>query len=179
MLENVARKTTASTQNELAHPLGTSSARGRQVAEKNRLRGPKTQLKWVFYRTATGQSPVEDALSAPLNRGGLTRDQKAALVDAMKRYAKGESLPREVGHLVGDIIELRVHVGTCAMRLHFARRRRARDSVALALLVVNKKSQKARPQDLELSQRRLRDWDRREGAGRSPMAGGPSRPRLQ
>jgi phage-related protein len=109
----------------------------------------------VFYTTAAGTNLIEKELD------DLTRAQKAAVQVAMENYATDRHLPGQLRPLGGGLQELRIQVERCAIRLHFGLEREQGVRVALALQVVNKKSQRARPQDLELSRERWADWKRR------------------
>lgn len=109
----------------------------------------------MLYTTANESSGVSKELDQ------LTRDQRAVLIDAMDRYIRGAHLPKEVRSLRNGIFELRVSADRCAIRLHFANTSDSSGLVALALLVVNKKTQQARNQDIEKSLKRLSDWKER------------------
>ena len=82
----------------------------------------------------------------------------------MRRYARGDSLPKEVKYLGASLWELRVQVSGTALRLHFAPPNAAAGPVALALQLVDKKTQKARDHGIGLSRKRLADWERRNAS---------------
>ncbi len=109
----------------------------------------------MLYTTANETSGVSKELDQLLSK------QQAVVADAMDRYIRSAHLPKEVRSLRNGIFELRVRAECCAIRLHFANTSDSSGRVALALLVVNKKTQQARNQDIEKSLKRLSDWEER------------------
>ncbi len=82
----------------------------------------------------------------------------------MERYAQGCPLPKEVRALRNGIFEIRVQADRCAVRLHFAHTSDSDGYIALALLVVNKKTQTADGHHIDRSLKRLADWEERQRA---------------
>lgn len=85
----------------------------------------------------------------------------AAVAEAMGRYERDESLPREVktvGRVKGRMInELRVSLGGNEYRVLFAKIPK-QGEVVLALTAFSKKRAKLSKQDLENASKRLSDW---------------------
>jgi phage-related protein len=68
-------------------------------------------------------------------------------------------------HLRGDIYEIRADAPTRSFRLLFSGEGRFKQ-VLLSLSAFSKKTQKTPPRELELAERRLRDWRDRGAAKR-------------
>jgi phage-related protein len=112
------------------------------------------RYRWRDYRTATGARPVKDFLDA------LTDEEAAAVVAAMKEVGSGGlSYAR---HLHGDIYEVRAEAESRSFRLLFSKETRY---VLLSLAGFAKKTQRTPVRELELAERRLKDWRAR---GRRP-----------
>ena len=112
---------------------------------------------WRDYRTASGGRPVKDFVDE------LTDDEAAELVAAMKEV-RDEGLSA-AKHLRGDIYEVKAEGETRSLRLLFAKEGRF-GHVLLSLSGFVKKTQKTPRSELELAERRLKDWRARGGAMR-------------
>jgi phage-related protein len=108
--------------------------------------------RWRYYTTSTGASPVQDFLS------GLDIADMATIRTAMKGV-------RDLGlistrHLRGDVYEVRATRFGRAFRILFAPEGR-RGQVLLAVSAFEKKTAKTPRAEMELAERRLRDWRQR------------------
>jgi phage-related protein len=74
-------------------------------------------------------------------------------------------------HLRGDVYEVRADAPTRSFRLLFAAEGR-RGNVLLSLSAFEKRTQKTPPREIEIAERRLRDW-RDRGTKRNAAAGSP------
>jgi phage-related protein len=116
----------------------------------------KPQRHWRDYRTAAGARPVKAFLDE------LTDEEVAAIVAGMKDVvARGLAAAR---HLRGDVYEVRADAATRSFRVLFAAEGRY-SQVLLSLSAFEKRTQKTPARELELAERRLRDW-RDRGAAR-------------
>lgn len=82
---------------------------------------------------------------------------QAALLDAMKRWARGEARAREVKSLTGTggLLELRVNVGNDPFRLVFFQDTPVHDVIVLAVY----KNQRALPKtDRDRAAKRMKAW---------------------
>lgn len=108
------------------------------------------RFRWRDYRTASGGRPMKDFFDA------LSDDEAAAVIAAMKEAAvRGLQVAR---HLRGDLYELRADSEQRSFRLLFAKETRF---ILLSLAGFAKKTQKAPARELDLAERRLRDWRER------------------
>lgn len=112
--------------------------------------------RWRYYRTTTGASPVADFLA------DLAVADRAATAAAMRQVRLLGLLAAR--HLRGDIYEVRSERAGRAWRILFANEG-ARGQVLLAVHGFEKKSQRTPPSELELAERRLRDWQSRGRQG--------------
>jgi phage-related protein len=81
----------------------------------------------------------------------------------MKRWSRGETLPREVKALGGGLKELRVNVGNDPYRVLFFSDSPVHDVVVLAVY----KNQRSLPKDArDLAQQRMKQWRKARGARR-------------
>jgi phage-related protein len=104
-------------------------------------------LRWRDYRTATGGRPVKDVID------GLTDDEVASIVAAMKEIAElGLGFAR---HLRGDIYEVRADADRRSFRVLFSKEAKF---ILLSLSAFEKRTQKTPARELELAERRLKDW---------------------
>jgi phage-related protein len=107
--------------------------------------------QWRFYKTAAGNSPVDNDLD------GLVLTDKAAIAAAMKEVRDlGRNCP-DVNHLKKDIWQIEIDGDRVIYRLLFAEEGRY-GQVLLALVLLNKKTQKTPPRSIDLAERRLGDW---------------------
>lgn len=108
------------------------------------------QRKWRFYRTSTGAEKARREFDA------LPEGAQATLLDAMARRSANKPMRRDLEHVGRGIWSLRATYDGCEYRiLHSA------SDVLLALVVLDKRSKKLRPQDIENAERRLKDWEKR------------------
>lgn len=105
--------------------------------------------RWRLYRTAAGRSPVRDFFDA------LDDSDLAAVLAAMREVADDGLVAAR--HLRGDVYEVRVSGDRQAYRVLFANEGR-RGQILLALEALSKKSQRTPRPNLELAERRLREW---------------------
>ena len=104
---------------------------------------------WRQYRTSSGSMPVREFVDA------LDPQDSEAIRAAMRDVALfGRSAAR---HLRGDIYEVRVRGPIHAWRVLFSAEG-SRHHVLLAHSAFEKKTQKRPDRELELAERRLRDW---------------------
>ena len=105
------------------------------------------RLRWRDYRTAMGARPVKAFLDA------LTDEEAAAVVAAMKEVARlGLAAAR---HLRGAVYEVRAETETRSFRMLFAQETKF---ILLSLHGLQKKTQKTPLREIEVAERRLRDW---------------------
>ena len=105
------------------------------------------RLRWRDYRTKSGARPVKAFLD------DLTDEEAAAVVAAMQEVATvGLTAAR---HLRGDIYEVRAEAETRSFRVLFSHETKF---ILLSLSGFQKKTQKTPARELELAERRLRDW---------------------
>ncbi len=108
--------------------------------------GP-VRFRWRDYRTSTGARPVKKFID------GLTDEEAAAVVAAMKEVAVlGLPVAR---HLRDDIYEVRAESERRSFRLLFAKETKF---ILLSLNGFAKKTQKTPARELDLAERRLKDW---------------------
>lgn len=108
--------------------------------------------RWRYYRTSTGTSPVQDALNE------LDFEDGKAIRAAMNAVRRGGLVIAR--HIKGDIYEVRAARAGRAWRVLFTTEGRA-GQVLLALSTFEKKTAKTPHAEIDLAQRRLRDWRNR------------------
>jgi len=101
-----------------------------------------------MYATAAGTKPVRKFIDA------LSDEDAALVIDEMHAVARTIS---RADHLRGDIYEVRAFGPSEGFRIFFAKEGRQRH-ILLALTAFSKKTQKAPKSEIELAERRLRDW---------------------
>jgi phage-related protein len=111
--------------------------------------------RWRDYRTVTGARPVKEFLDE------LADAEVAAIVAGMREVTERGLTAAK--HLRGDIYEVRAEASTRSFRLLFSAEGRL-SQVLLSLSAFAKKTQKTPPRELELAERRLRDWRSRATA---------------
>jgi phage-related protein len=124
-----------------------------------------TAHRWRDYRTGAGSRPVKAYLDK------LTDEEVAAVVAGMKEVAQRGLVASR--HLRGDIYEVRADARSRSFRLLFANEGRT-GRILLSLSIFEKRTQKTPIRELELAERRLRDW-RTRGARDSSAPPGPGR----
>jgi phage-related protein len=108
--------------------------------------------QWRDYRTPAGSRPVKEFLAK------LTDEEAAGVAAGMRDVRqRGTAAAR---HLRGDIYEIRADAATRSFRLLFSCEGRF-SQVLLALSVYEKRTQKAPAQEIELAEKRLKDWRER------------------
>lgn len=105
--------------------------------------------QWRDYRTPAGARPVKAFLAQ------LTDEEVAAIVAGM-REVKNRGIVA-ARHLRGDIYEVRADAATRSFRLLFSCEGKY-SQVLLSLSVYEKRTQKAPTQEIELAEKRLKDW---------------------
>jgi phage-related protein len=111
------------------------------------------RFRWRDYQTAAGARPVKDYFDR------LTDEEVAAIVAAMKEVGQlGLGRSR---HLRGDIYEVRADGDRRSFRVLFAQETKF---ILLSLSVFEKRTQKTPVRELDLAERRLRDWRARGGS---------------
>lgn len=112
----------------------------------------------IFYTTERGDSPLDEFLD------GLDKKSRAKVESHISLLEEqGPNLKRPYADLVrGKIRELRIHFGSNQYRiLYFFY---LRDQIVLAH-ALSKKSTELKEKDIELAERRMEDWIRRNPAG--------------
>jgi phage-related protein len=102
------------------------------------------------YRTAAGRRPVREFFD------GLDDDEAASVVAAMREVAD-HGLQR-ARHLRGDLYEVRADAEVRSFRVIFAQETKF---ILLSLSGFEKRTQKTPPRELEIADRRLKDWRNR------------------
>jgi len=114
-------------------------------------------LRWRDYRTRSGSRPVKEFIDS------LTDEEAASVVVAMKEIAiEGLVSGR---HLRGDVYEAYAYAEDRDFRILFSHEAKF---ILLALSAFAKKSQKTPRSEIELAERRLKDWRAR---GKRPRHG--------
>jgi phage-related protein len=104
---------------------------------------------WRDYRTAAGGRPVKEFLAK------LTDEEVAAIVAGMRDVReRGTTAAR---HLRGDVYEVRADAATRSFRLLFSCEGKY-SQVLLSLSLYEKRTQRAPAQEIELAEKRLKDW---------------------
>jgi phage-related protein len=111
---------------------------------------PEPKRRWREYRTAAGRSPVAEFI----NRLD-SADDRAEIYAAMADVRREGLAVAE--RLVDEIHEVKAEGERQSFRLLFATEGE-HDQVLLALVAFSKKTQKTPRREIELAQRRLRDW---------------------
>ena len=107
----------------------------------------KKSLRWRDYRTANGARPVKDFIDR------LTDEEVASIVAAMKEIAqRGLTYAR---HLRDDIYEVRADADTRSFRVLFSKEAKF---ILLSLSAFEKRTQKTPVREIEVAERRLKDW---------------------
>ena len=106
-----------------------------------------SQLRWRWYRTASGSAPAKDFLS------GMSDIDHAAVVASMREVQR-EGLA-SARRLVGELWEIRAVGVKAHYRLIFCQEGRR---VLLALDVFDKNTQRTPPNILKRAEQRRRDW---------------------
>lgn len=105
--------------------------------------------QWREYRTVSGARPVKAFVEK------LTDKEAGAVAAGMRDVREhGIAVAR---HLRGDIYEVRIEAATRSFRLLFACEGRY-SQILLSLSIFEKRTQKAPSQEIELAERRLKDW---------------------
>lgn len=105
--------------------------------------------QWRDYRTVGGGRPVKDFLDK------LTDEEVAAIAAGMRDVRERGTIAGR--HLRGAIYEVRADAATRSFRLLFSCEGKF-SHVLLALSAFEKRTQKAPARELELAERRLKDW---------------------
>lgn len=105
--------------------------------------------RWRDYRTQMGRRPVKEFLDR------LNDVDAAAVAAAMKDVRENGRVAAR--HLRGDIYEVRADSDRQSFRILFAEEGE-HGQVLLSLSGFSKKTQKTPPDEIELAERRLRDW---------------------
>ena len=118
---------------------------------------PQYRLRWRDYRTRLGRRPVKDFVDA------LTDEEAASVVVALQEISKdGLASAR---HLRGDIYEAYAYAEVRDFRILFSHEAKF---VLLSLSAFAKKTQKTPQREIEIAEKRLKDWRER---GRSRRHG--------
>ncbi len=112
--------------------------------------------QWRDYRTPSGGRPIRDFFET------LSDEEAADVVASMKEVA--ELGLKAAKHLRREIYEVRADSATRTFRILFSAEGRF-SQVLLSLVAFEKKTQKTPRRELELAERRLRDW-RERGKGK-------------
>ena len=115
-------------------------------------------LEWEYYTSAGGRSPVRDEIA----KAKLSKKEAESLAKLLTRYAQRRSFARDVKHLKQhDLYELRLAADHRSFRIIFVRGRKG-GLIILALVFVEKKSDKLPPTVFEKAIQRRDRWDERE-----------------
>jgi phage-related protein len=115
---------------------------------------PQARLRWRDYRTRSGGRPVKDFIDS------LTDEEAASVVAAMREIALDGLVSAR--HLRGDIYEAYAYAESRDFRILFSHEAKF---VLLSLSAFTKKTQKTPRAEIEVAEKRLRDW-RQRGIGR-------------
>jgi phage-related protein len=105
--------------------------------------------RWRHYETVAGKRPVLEFIHK------LPDADKAAVLAAMQEVRRDGT--RAARHLRDDLYEVRADGERVIYRILFAREG-TRGQILLSLVAFHKKTQKTPPRQIELAERRLRDW---------------------
>jgi phage-related protein len=127
---------------------------GSHVQKKNLIRcnlsvSSYRKIPAIFYRTASGDEPVRDWLK------GLGKSDRQSIGEeiAYVQYKKPIGKPR-VDHLRGPIWEVRSKIGNRIARVLFV----VEQSEMVLLHAFIKKTQQTNPADIELANKRFKEW---------------------
>jgi phage-related protein len=110
---------------------------------------PKYRRQWRDYRTPGGARPTKDFFAK------LNDEEAAVLVAGMRDVRdRGTTAAR---HLRGDIYEVRADAATRSFRLLFSCEGKY-SQILLSLSVYEKRTQRAPAREIDLAERRLKDW---------------------
>lgn len=112
----------------------------------------------VFYRTAHGQSPVEEFLSVlPMNH----QQKIAGVLDLLRQEGPRLSRPY-AAHIKGPLKELRIQFGGSAYRIfHFF----VQGERVVLIHAFSKKTQELPPREIATAEARMKDYKARLGRG--------------
>lgn len=105
--------------------------------------------QWRDYRTPAGGRSVKEFLAK------LTDEEVAAIAAGMRNVReRGTAAAR---HLRGDVYEIRADAATRSFRLLFSCEGKY-SQVLLSLSIYEKRTQRAPTQEIELAEKRLKEW---------------------
>lgn len=113
--------------------------------------------RWRQYQTAAGRRPVLEFLRT---RSDIDKAEVLAAMQEVRRDGL-----RAARHLRKEIYEVRADGERAIYRVLSATEGR-RSQVLLSLVAFNKKTQRTPPEQIDLAERRLRDWRARSRAAR-------------
>jgi phage-related protein len=105
--------------------------------------------QWRDYRTAGGARPVHKFLMA------CSSEERAEIAAVMKEISTDGLVAAK--HLKGDIYEVKADTSEKFFRVLFAAEGKHKQEL-LSLVVFAKKTNKTPPGELELANKRLKDW---------------------
>lgn len=105
--------------------------------------------RWRDYRTSTGGRPIKDFFDE------LTDEEAAEVAAAMREVRTEGTIAAR--HLREDIYEVRATAGDRSFRVLFATEGK-RSQVLLSLVAFAKKTRRTPLKEIDLAERRLRDW---------------------
>jgi phage-related protein len=108
------------------------------------------KFRWRDYRTASGARPIKKFLAALESTDAAA---VAAAMSAVRRFGL-----KAARHLRGDVYEVRADGDRVSYRILFALEGTKRQVVLLSLHAFVKKTQKTRPEEIELAEKRLAEW---------------------
>ena len=111
--------------------------------------GRPRRRRWRDYRTSSGRRPVKRFITA------LPIGDQAAIAAAMKDIQIHGNVSAR--HLRGDIYEVRTYASMRQYRILFSTEGRS-DQVLLAIHAIVKTTRAVPRGDIDLAERRLRDW---------------------
>jgi phage-related protein len=109
---------------------------------------------WVFYVTPAGREVVRQDLKA------LHKNARLEIGKAMDRLERGVPFPGEIKVVRREVRELRVGFEGLAYRLLYTHAGRG-DRLLIALVLVDKRSQRLQERHIDLAEKRRTDWLRR------------------
>lgn len=105
--------------------------------------------QWRDYRTPAGARPIKDFLAK------LADEEVAAIAAGMRdARERGTAAAR---HLRGEIYEVRADAATRSFRLLFACEGKY-SQILLSLSIFEKRTQRTPVREIDLAQKRLKDW---------------------
>ena len=114
-----------------------------------RLTAANHRRQWRDYKTSNGRRPVKAFIE------DLSSEDRANIAAAMKDVQR-EGLT-SARHVRGDIYEVRAESVDQTFRILFAAEGKFKQ-VLLSVVAFSKKTRKTPPGQLELAEKRLRDW---------------------